>query len=345
MNWSNYVSILNNNFAFKPNFWNKEIQELDLKVEVINNAVCLPSFLDVKSRVMPVNIFNWKGEALQSSHHLRGEKHNFFKHQVNSNIDYDTDECVFIAGDTIFLGWLIPHYGHFLMESISRLWVLGELKSKNYKFLFNFYNDGDSFLEKKEWAVQLLLSFGVDSEQIIFSSKNYQFERLYIPSQSMILHSNVNSKAQSFIWNKIKHHLIDKNNLTSVKKVYLSRSKLLRDKRKLINELDVENAFKKFGFDIIYPETLSLSQQVTLFSTVDVLAGPSGSALHNAAFLKNNAVVISLTTTDFCLLNEVLCCYAAETRYQLFFGISEGNNTWSIDINKLYSVLLSHPEL
>lgn len=345
MNWSEYVSILNNNFNFKPSYWSKEIQELDLKIEVIDNAICLPSFLDVKCRLMPINIFNEKCEKIVSSHHFRGKNHDFFKDETNNNINHDEGIYEHIAGDTIFLGWLIPHYGHFLMESISRLWVLGELKSKNYKFLFNYYNDGDSFLDKKKWAVELLLSFGVKSEQIIFANKNYQFDRLYIPSQSMILHSNVNSKAQAFIWNKIKNHLIDKNKMSSVKKVYLSRSKLIRDKRKLINELDVENTFKKFGFDVIYPETLSLSEQVTILSTVDFVAGPSGSALHNAAFLKKDAVVVSLTTTDFCLLNEVLCCYGAETRYQLFFGQSEQGNKWSINIDSLCSALSSHPEI
>lgn len=343
MNWESYVKVLGNKKTFKPTYFLDSIKELNLSIDIINNAILTNSSLDIKKRLMPINVYDEQCAPIRSAHHLRGKNHNFFKSPEHTSINISNIHN--IAGSSIFLGWLIPHYGHFLMETLSRLWFMSELREKDCKFVFNYYKDGNNFLEKKEWARQLLSCFGIKPEQIVFADGNYQFERLYIPSQSMILHSSVNTEAQYFIWQTVKKALVTTNHPDGPKKVYFSRSKLLRDKRKLTNELEVEREFSMFGFEVIYPELLSLSEQITLLETVDVLAGPSGSALHNAAFMKEGALVISLTTPEFCLLNEVLCCYAAKTRYELYFGQTNDGKAWTIDIQNLHSVLSSHPDI
>lgn len=332
MNWSDYAELLNNCDEHTPNWWNNKIIESGLAIDIIDNAIIRKSSLDVRARKMPINIFDSAQVENKLSHHLRGKNLDVFK---NEPLFFDREQpLIALKGKFIFCGWLIPHYGHFLMETLSRLWCLNELNSSEFTFVFNYYNDGNCFLEEKEWAKELLLSFGVTPEKIIFADGNYQVDRLYVPSQSMVLHSSVNCKAQAYIWDTINSHLYRSGEDTP-KKIYLSRSKLVRDKRKMLNELEVESVFQEAGFAIIYPESMSLSEQVTLMANADVVAGPSGSALHNAAFMKADALVISLTTPDFCLLNEVLCCYAARTKYQIFFGISNGDKTWDINIDEL----------
>jgi capsular polysaccharide biosynthesis protein len=332
MVWSDYVELLNNVDTYTPNWWHYKITELVLALEIIDDAIVRKSSLDVRARKMPINIFDSAQIENKLSHHLRGKNHDVFKSEPLCF--ENTKPFIDLKGKSIFCGWLIPHYGHFLMETLSRLWCLNELNTSEFTFVFNYYNEGNHFIDEKMWAKELLLSFGVTPDKIIFADGNYYVERLYIPSQSLILHSSVNSKAQAYIWNTIKNHLTKRLEKTP-KKVYLSRSKLVRDKRKMLNEIDVESAFKEAGFTIIYPETMSLTEQVTLMASANVVAGPSGSALHNAAFMKKDALVISLTTTDFCLLNEVLCCYAAGTKYKIFFGVSNDDKTWNINVDEL----------
>lgn len=341
--WKNYVSILNENSHFIPSYFNRKIDDTSLDIEIIDNAKSTVSQLDLKTRNMPINIFNCEGELVKSSHHFRGPRHDFFKYDETAVFDTSNSSEI-VAGDTIYLGWLIPHYGHFLMETLSRLWVLELLEGrKSYKFLFNFYKDGNDFIKSKRWAEEFLLSFGINKEDIIFADNNYEYERLVIPQQSLILHSSVNVKSQYYIWNKIKEYFKPEDS-SGKRKVYLSRKLLKKEKRRLANEEEVEKVFSKFGFEIIYPEQISLKEQVELLHQSNVVVGPSGSALHNAAFMQEGSLLISLTTTEFCLLNEVLCCYSAKTQYELFFGASSEarRGVWSIDCNELERMLGSH---
>ncbi|MBB1298295.1 DUF563 domain-containing protein [Pseudoalteromonas sp. SR41-7] len=341
--WKDYVTILNRANTFTPSYFNKQINDLSLNINIIDSAKSVRSELDLKSRTMPINIYDCAGNLVESSHHFRGPKHDFFKYDKNTELDLSNNYTK-IEGDTIYLGWLIPHYGHFLMETLSRCWVLELLEKKsNYKFLFNYYNKGNDFIKDKKWAKEFLLSFGIHEEDIIFAEKNFYFEKLIIPSQSLILHSSVNVKSQKYIWHKIKS-FFKPEGLRNDRKVYLSRKLLKKEKRRLANEDKVEAIFSKFGFEIIYPETLSLKEQVNLLHNSKIVVGPSGSALHNAAFMQEGSLLISLTTPEFCLLNEVLCCFSAKTQYELFFGESsdDGAGLWTIDCDELDLMLRGH---
>lgn len=339
--WGDYVQIINEHNNFKPNYFEKEIVEKNLNIKIVDNVLIQPSKMDVHKRNMSCNLFNFAHENIYETHHERGVNHNVFKPESISFIK--SDKIKLIETDVIYLGWVFPHYGHFLMESLSRLWFLEQYSGKA-KFLFNVYRDHSQFIGSKKWAEDLLSCFNISSEDIIYSDDFYQAKRVYIPSQSLVLHSSVNSKAQNFIWNKIKSQFADDSAIIKKDKIYLSRSKLVKDKRKLENEDIVEGVFLRHGFQIVHPEEISLKQQIEILSQAKVVVGPSGSALHNAAFMRKGSLLISLTTPDFCLLNEALCCYSAKTQYELFFGASaeEGSGVWRIDCKELDRMLGKH---
>ena len=73
-----------------------------------------------------------------------------------------------------------------------------------------------------------------------------------------------------------------------------------------------------------------------------MIIGPSGSALHNAAFMKPKSHVISLTSKNFFLLNEALVCKSTDTNYHVFFGDEHDDINWSIDLEKLTDYLIEN---
>lgn len=66
------------------------------------------------------------------------------------------------------------------------------------------------------------------------------------------------------------------------RKLYLRRGKA--DHRNLIDEEAIEQVFVRRGFEVVCPETLSLTQQIELFSEAAAIAGPSGAAFANMVF-------------------------------------------------------------
>jgi capsular polysaccharide biosynthesis protein len=54
--------------------------------------------------------------------------------------------------------------------------------------------------------------------------------------------------------------------------------------RRFINQDEVEQVFRARGFEIVVPESLSVQQQIEMFSRAKVIAGPTGAAIANMVF-------------------------------------------------------------
>ncbi|MBV7328054.1 glycosyltransferase family 61 protein [Chloroflexi bacterium TSY] len=93
-------------------------------------------------------------------------------------------------------------------------------------------------------------------------------------------------------------------------RLYLSRKKLKGLRHSIVNENEVEQLFRSFGFTVIYPERMSFEKQVVLYSKAEIIAGFGGSAMHNSVFMPKDSLVINLGNvkhpTD-CNSNQRLC--------------------------------------
>ena len=236
---------------------------------------------------------------------------------------------------TIYGGWIFPHYGHFLTETLSRVHALEHYP--NSKVIFDVFDNHESRTFNKPWAQQLLAAVGLKRERILFSTERRIFHRMIFPSQSLVLHRGVSTEGQKRIWDRLDSLRSD---VAPFKKIYISRSRLEKNKRPLVNEVDLEKSLASYGFEIVYPEKMTVQEQIITLSEAKLLIGPSGTALHNSVFMREGTHIISLTTTDFALINEALCCYPRNQKYDVYFGekCTEVNG-WQIDVQELLSSL------
>ena len=65
------------------------------------------------------------------------------------------------------------------------------------------------------------------------------------------------------------------------------------------NEQDVEDIFRRHGYEIVYPETLSFADQLALYGQCAVIAGAMGSNVHNTGFMPPGAQSLILAPTSF----------------------------------------------
>lgn len=75
-----------------------------------------------------------------------------------------------------------------------------------------------------------------------------------------------------------------------IEKLYISRRKSLIPR--LENQDAVENVFKSFGYEIIFPQDMSFQDELKIFSEAEFIAGASGAGLTNIMFANENAKVI-----------------------------------------------------
>lgn len=177
-----------------------------------------------------------------------------------------------LSGAYIYGGCLFAHFGHFIWESLSRLYAIK--KCKDYPILFICPND--------EAAVSLLRVFissiGVRNkvhlvkvptlvENLIYSSPGSSISPLGITDDQI-------DALQHFVFNEKSYN----------KNVWLSRSRLKAGR--IANECFIEDELRKSGYEIIYPETLPLREQVRVVSSSNIVAGFDGSQFFSLLFSK-----------------------------------------------------------
>lgn len=267
-----------------------------------------------------------------------------------------------IKDESIYLGTFLFHYGHFILESITRIRENLPFKDKKIKFVFHGQKNTNPKQIKKKilsgyWG-EYFNALNIDIDSIIFIDEPTIFENITILSQSLVL-----SDRNCYISDEVKYSakyinesmaaFYKGNRSNPPDKIYLSRAATANTKRQLVNELEVESFFIKKGFKIIRPEELDSEYEKHFFlSTAKVIAGVPGSGLLNTFFVPEGATVIALEYTDIpnmSLNQQIQIDFACGHITYIYFSNKrqdvEKGLKWTIDINDLENKLMSNESL
>jgi hypothetical protein len=231
-------------------------------MKLLKNSIICPLIGSMDS--FTGGVYTSDGEFVEDSILDRGHKS-----VLNKPVEY-------LQGTYIYGGCLFAHFGHFIWESLSRLYTIRQCK--NYPILFISPNDRIFNVQK-----MFFNAIGIDNEIILVKVSTSIENLIYSPPGSSIsplyiMDEQINS-LKYFSFSYIPKKINDLN-----KKIWMSRSSLKYGK--VINEHVIEEKLKELGYTIVHSETLSLYEQVKLISTSDVVAGFDGSAFFSLLFAK-----------------------------------------------------------
>jgi len=97
--------------------------------------------------------------------------------------------------------------------------------------------------------------------------------------------SLVNAEFQPYFTEKVKS-----------KSIYVARSRSMRSP---LNEKNLIASISSLGVEIIYAEELSLQEQISLFSSSDLLIGIHGAGLSNQVWMQSGTTVIEILDKQY----------------------------------------------
>ena len=231
----------------------------------------------VDTQTNAYGIFDKNDKLVPESLQYRGKNHQFIPRHVPQDAPY-------IDTDVIWVGRIYPHFGHFMVEHLNRLWGDNE-KSHKTKYLF-INNLG---MDVQNFVYDFMAAYGVKPDDIIILNNSARFRTVYIPCQTLNISSAWISNKMSIGYRAMARNI----NGAGYDKVYMSRTKLPPGMR-TIGEEKIQQIFEKNGYKIIYPETMTIAEQIAAVRDAKFLAGCAGTALHWALFMKPGGTVISL---------------------------------------------------
>jgi len=196
----------------------------------------------------------------------------------------DLNSIKYVDEDVVFLGALNGHYGHFILEGLSRLWYF--LNPKNAHLKAVYISEGSN-----ERFISFFSLFGLKDQDIIEIIEPTRFRSVVIPEQSIRLHDFYHILYKKTI-DRIKESVAS----GSSKKVFFSKQ--LSKGGRAIGESVIENVFKKNGYEIFHPERMTPYETVCIVKGCDEFVASSGTNIHNSIFLNDQKSVICLNRSE-----------------------------------------------
>jgi capsular polysaccharide biosynthesis protein len=174
--------------------------------------------------------------------------------------------------------WYGGHFGHFLTETIGRLWPTQPSHEAPADTIVFIVPDDQPEIELAT-AVRRVLERHF---KLVFVKAKVQVTELIVPERTFLGNSFAHSRHKDVaerIWEAVSEgdpappRYLDAD-------VYLSRSRLHPGLRRIVNEPDLERSLEARGFTILHPQDLSLAEQVAVFQNARTVCGFIGSAFH-----------------------------------------------------------------
>ena len=200
-------------------------------------------------------------------------------------VDIDLGSCRALP-EAVYGGTLFDnHWGHLLMESLSRLWPLAEPPNKlgdlsDLPWLFRKSSTPKEGVQGK--LPDLLNAIEGMQQRALLPDAPICIDTIHVPDRSSVIGCFASAefgRLGADIGAKILGSAARRESFEG-RKVYLSRRALPATKRRILGEAELEVALAAKGFESIYPEHLSLPDQIALFCEAEVVAGCIGSAFH-----------------------------------------------------------------
>lgn len=230
---------------------------------------------------------------------------------------YKTAECRHIHKKVVYLGPFIKQWGHFLLDSCSRLWYMLDHDDEVDNYVFCGELNGKNAILNGNYR-EFLELLGICHKVLIINQPT-EFDEVIIPEMGLRKaefwseeFGNLYSRAIS---NALKGYTVENKG----KRIFLSRSKLDICTESGNEEMDAY--FRLNGFKVVYPEKEKLTSLIRKLYGAEYVASISGSTAHNFLFVDKDCD---------CIIVEK---YALANEYQVGLNLVRTLSVTYIDAN------------
>lgn len=215
--------------------------------------------------------------------------------------------------------WVIDdksfNYFHWMTDVLSRIEMLNKSTIEKYPILL------PNKFKNLEFVIQTLDL--LELPHYFFDEKtNYKIKNIIVTTHAAPA-GNFNQNQIKKISDKLKL----KANIGSPKnlsrKIWLSRSH--QNRRLIKNENEIVNFLLKHEYEVIYPEELSIIQQIKIFNNAKTIISAHGAALTNLMFANENTKILEIRIFSDSVRNAFFTL-ASEFNLRYYYFLADANS-------------------
>lgn len=275
-------SVQNNNQSLSGSIEKSLMDGLNYHQDVISYPLIEGKVKDYAGGLINRNSFTLIDEAIHLNYRKTLSQE---LPDVNAS-DLMNPNLIEITHPVLFGGIFWNNFGHFLLESLARLWAYEHVRQLDPYILFYLHWIPPNYLEKQNYAYQVLAGFNIPHNRILFTDQPVIIKDIIIPFQKYGYEycKNPDAVFMKFIQSFRYPQIIPKG-FENTDKLYVSRSKIPDGAGKPIGEKLFDDYLITNGYAIFHPESYTLYQQLTLYSRIKKIIFCDGGAIHGCILL------------------------------------------------------------
>ncbi|MEP1352892.1 MAG: glycosyltransferase 61 family protein [Tateyamaria sp.] len=236
----------------------------------VPNALIVPG--DGRGMRQKCGVFDAEGHFVPSAVLYRGHGPLMLPPKLRSEREEETLPGIWMWG-----GVLLNHFGHFLTETLARIWAYPDVADQISGIVFLHKRNG----QVNSFHQQFYRLCQVDTELRTVKTPT-RVQQLLVPGQGTGL--------GAISYGTAKHHAFFRSRFAKdvepegPKRLYVSRSSLKLGKGGAIGETQLETYLEQQGYEIFHPQQHPLEVQIARYMAAEKIIGLDGSALHLAGF-------------------------------------------------------------
>lgn len=249
------------------------------KIAVIENAIVVPPAKGLGNQaIQKSGVLRPDGSIVEESITWRGRSRVTIAPEMPAE-----DELDHLEGSHVFMGPLFGHFGHFLVESIARIWALDHIDEEidGICFVPKFQNRPQHVMQTYRPFMNAL---GVNTAMVNLANPT-RVDKLYVPQQGFGMFHMIEGAPEyrEFIRKHAGHSIAPQG----AEKIYISRSALPPIRGSVIGEQVIEERLKAEGYEIYHPQKHSFQDQIAAYRAAKQIVAIDCSPLHLLALVGN----------------------------------------------------------
>lgn len=197
----------------------------------------------------------------------------------------------FFNETVVFGGVLYGHYGHSIVDGLTRMWWFVEHPDTEYRFIFVRMPGRD--MKNPEKFLELL---GLEKERYEIIDDPRQYRQIIIPEEGFFsLESCINTH-----WLQVPQRIAERADAIAScerpERVYFTRTAFPSGDG--VGEEYYEDFFRNRGYTVVSPEKLPVEDQIAIYRNARSIVCVNGTLAHAALFAREGTQLILLLKCD-----------------------------------------------
>lgn len=205
------------------------------------------------------------------------------------------DPSKVVEGTSLYGGVYFDHFGHFLVESLGRLWCARTHDLQSCDIFINPIWGATHLADPTSFAMRTFGLLGIDGERIKTITEPTLFRRLVVPEQlyGFADLQQVDPRFMEFLLSS--QRAVDAMTPgDAARRIYVSRAKWPASRGLLAGEEAFEAYLVGEGWTPFYPEDHSLEEQLRAYNGAEKLIFCEGSAHHSLVLIPRLKAEVAL---------------------------------------------------